>query len=374
MPALAQALKNEEHFMLALRELYRQHGYQRYKMSKFEEYDFYAENKSFLLCDNIITFTDLDGRLMALKPDVTLSIVKNVRDDGAVQKLYYDENVYRARPGDRAYREILQTGLECIGELDDYSVGEVVMLACRSLRELSPDYILDLSHLGYLSALLRKAGLPPESSEALLGLIRDKNEAAVGEYCAQRGVSALYSRRLARLAGAYGPFEEMITLLAEYSVDESTAQAVAELRGVYEHLKVCGCASGVNIDLSIVNDMRYYNGIIFQGFAAGVPAAVLSGGRYDRLLRKFGRRAGAVGFALYLDLLERLLRQDDPFDADVLLLYDEKTPSTAVAGAVQELTESGLSVLARRGETRGLRCRRTMRMTEGGARDIGDDA
>jgi ATP phosphoribosyltransferase regulatory subunit len=101
---------------------------------------------------------------------------------------------------------------------------------------------------------------------------------------------------------------------------------------------------------------------------------VLSGGRYDRLLRKFGRRAGAIGFALYLDLLERLFGQDDPFDADVLLLYDEKTPGTAVAAAVRELTESGLSVLARRGEAKGLRCRRTMRMTEGGARDIGDDA
>jgi ATP phosphoribosyltransferase regulatory subunit len=97
----------------------------------------------------------------------------------------------------------------------------------------------------------------------------------------------------------------------------------------------------VNIDLSIVNDMRYYNGIIFQGFVAGVPAAVLSGGRYVRRLRKFGRRAGAIGFALYLDLLERLFGQDDPFDADVLLLYDEKTPGTAVAAAVRELTESG---------------------------------
>jgi ATP phosphoribosyltransferase regulatory subunit len=244
MPAIAQALKNEERFMLALRELYRQHGYQRYKMSKFEEYDFYAGNKSFLLCDNIITFTDLDGRLMALKPDVTLSIVKNVRDDGALQKLYYDENVYRARPGDRAYREILQTGLECIGELDDYSVGELVMLACRAFGKCAQTI---LSTCPIWATSRRCSGRPVcagEQRKRSWGLIRDKNEAAVGEYCAQRGVPALYGRRLARLAGAYRSLEEMITLLEEYSVDESTAQAAAELRGSLRSSRICGCASG----------------------------------------------------------------------------------------------------------------------------------
>ena len=86
-------LKKEE-VVLRLRELYRRYGYLPYKMSKFEEYDLYVRNKSFLVSDNILTFTDIDGKLMALKPDVTLSIVKNSRDiPGHVQRLYYDENV-----------------------------------------------------------------------------------------------------------------------------------------------------------------------------------------------------------------------------------------------------------------------------------------
>ena len=87
-------LKNEERAMLSLRSLYRQYGYMPFKMSKFEEYDLYVRNKEFLVSDSVITFNDTDGRLLALKPDVTLSIIKNgVDEPGAKQKLYYNENV-----------------------------------------------------------------------------------------------------------------------------------------------------------------------------------------------------------------------------------------------------------------------------------------
>jgi ATP phosphoribosyltransferase regulatory subunit len=265
------------------------------------------------------------------------------------------------------------SGLECIGDLDAYSEGEVVMLACRSLQEVSPDYILDLSHQGYLSGLLTSAGLPPRNCGTLLGYFKDKNAAAVAEYCASKGLAKGFSERLSALAGAYGPFEEMIGSLTELCENEEMDAAVEELRGLYEHLRVCGCAENVNIDLSIVNDMRYYNGVIFQGFVAGVPSAVLSGGRYDRLLRKFGRRAGAVGFAVYLDMLERLTDEGGAYDADVLLLYDESANPVSLAAAVRSLTERGLSVLAGHREE-GIRCRRRMYLTEGGAQDVGDDA
>ena len=117
----------DERAGLLLRELYHQHGYQSYRMSKFEPYDLYARNKSFLVSENILTFTDTDGRLMALKPDVTLSIIKNIRPSCQVlEKVYYHENVYRTSPAAAGYREIMQTGLECIGALDLTAMGEVV--------------------------------------------------------------------------------------------------------------------------------------------------------------------------------------------------------------------------------------------------------
>ena len=149
-------LKNDERAVFRLRELYRRHGYLPYKMSKFEEYDLYVRNKSFLVSDHILTFTDVDGKLMALKPDVTLSILKNSNGGRGLQKVYYHENVYRTSPASHGYREIMQAGLECIGPLDGYAVGEVVMLAARSLETISEEYLLDLSHLGFVSGLFQK--------------------------------------------------------------------------------------------------------------------------------------------------------------------------------------------------------------------------
>ena len=98
------SLRREERVLFKLRDLYRLSGYAQYKMGKFEEYDLYARNKDFLVSDGVITFTDTDGRLMALKPDVTLSIIKNTRDrENCVQKVYYSENVYRISGSTRSF-------------------------------------------------------------------------------------------------------------------------------------------------------------------------------------------------------------------------------------------------------------------------------
>ena len=123
-------LKYDEKAVFALRELYSKYGFTQYKMSKFEEYDLYVKNKDFLVSDNVITFNDTNGKLMALKPDVTLSIIKNTKDiKGFVQKFYYNENVYRVSQRTKNFKEIMQIGLECIGDIDDYCIAEVLALA-----------------------------------------------------------------------------------------------------------------------------------------------------------------------------------------------------------------------------------------------------
>lgn len=123
-------LRSGEQIMYRLRGLYERYGYRRFKMSKFEEYDLYVRNKDFLVSDRMITFTDARGILMALKPDVTLSIIKNTRaEEAGPRKVYYNESVYRSGQGEETFQEIMQTGLECIGELDLYHIYEVIALA-----------------------------------------------------------------------------------------------------------------------------------------------------------------------------------------------------------------------------------------------------
>ena len=116
-------------------------------------------------------------------------------------------------------------------------------------------------------------------------------------------------------------------------------------------------ACKLRIDFSVVDDIHYYNGVVFKGFVRGVPDAVLSGGQYDKLMRKMKRKSGAIGFAVYLDLLERLENDVQDFDVDTVLLYDEDTSLTQISAAVQALQEKGICVAAYRKIPEGLRYR-----------------
>ena len=136
-------LKREEKAVFALRSLYRQYGYAPYKMSKFEDYEYYIRNKDFLVSDRIITFNDTNGRLLALKPDVTLSIIKNGEDTpGCKQKVCYNENVYRISGDSHSYKEIMQTGVECIGAVTEenrLAFEEKLIENTSAFREKYPD-------------------------------------------------------------------------------------------------------------------------------------------------------------------------------------------------------------------------------------------
>ena len=184
-------MKQEKQALFNLRELYEKFGYTQYKMSKFEEYDLYVRNKSFLISDSVITFTDTNGKLMALKPDVTLSIVKNSLDiPGYVQKLYYDEHVYRISDKTSAYKEIPQVGLECLGDIDDYSIAEVLSLAAQSLSTFDEDYILDISNLDILSLVLDRIGISESGRRALIECISKKDVHDAERICREEGIGA----------------------------------------------------------------------------------------------------------------------------------------------------------------------------------------
>ena len=364
MNSVNDTLKPEERVLYALRSLYQRYGYSRFKMSKFEEYDLYVRNKDFLVSDGVITFTDTDGRLMALKPDVTLSIIKNTRQmPGNVQKLYYNENVYRVSGSTRCFKEIMQTGLECIGDVDLYSLCEVISLAAQSLGAIDPNYVLDLSHMGVVSALVDALALDEERRSQVLACIGEKNGDGVRWLCPDRDVSGILA-----LISAHGPAETVVASLRPWCAGGEAKAALDELSRVTSVLAANGIG-GVQVDFSIVNDMNYYNGIVFMGYIRGIPAGVLSGGQYDKLMRRMGRNCKAVGFAIYMDQLERLNDGPKPYDVDTVLLYDDRADIAALTRAVRELTQQGLSVRAQRAVDEKLRYRRLVRFGEGGIPD-----
>lgn len=360
-------LKTGERAVFALRSLYRNYGYQPYKMSKFEEYDLYARNKDFLVSDSVITFTDTNGKLMALKPDVTLSIIKNYKDEpGVMQRVYYNENVYRVSDSTHVYKEILQTGLECMGELSAYDRMEVLRLAVESLRTISGDYVLDISHMGILSGLIAEAEAGQEFTERITTLIADKNAHEIPSLCEACGVSADLAEKLTKFVGIYGQRDKVLSELEDICAGDEMAEALQELRDISAELDRWDGSDRIRFDFSLVNDMRYYDGIVFQGYVEGIPDVILTGGQYDRLMKRMGRKSGAIGFALYLDLLESFLTEPERFDVDVILLCDEDADREALKDMVETYRKQGMSVSVQREVPKKLSCRQLVKFNNKG--------
>ena len=296
-----------EKLTYALRTLYMGAGFARYRLGKFEEYDFYSRNKDFLISDNVITFMDTNGKLMALKPDVTLAIVKNLPDaPDTLHKLCYDENVYRVSRTTNSFMEIMQAGLECIGAVDMACVGEVLSLAADSLGVCSGEYVLEVSQLDILKAFLDGITDDRAVKAALLKPVSEKNLHGVAEVCRANGIAGEKAGPLCRLLRLSGPYGRVLPALEALCAPLGLEKELADLRAALSVFDGTDRAEKVVLDFSAVSNLNYYNGVIFQGFISSLPGSVLSGGQYDNLMRRLHRRSGAVGFAVYLDQIERL--------------------------------------------------------------------
>ena len=348
-------MKQEERAIFALRDLYSHHGYSRFKMRKFEPYDFYVQNKDFLISDGIITFTDTNGTLMALKPDVTLSIIKNYRRDHMpVQKVYYNENVYRIAGSDGTFHEIMQTGLECMGDVGLYEICEVVLLAAKSLNAINTRFVLDISHMDILWDILASLSISYEEQIMVLNAIRDKNADALKEYPVLQDLISLN-----------GTVRQTLPLLEKYCSTNNAKSALKLLQLIEALMAQNGLSDHLFLDFSIVNDMQYYNGIMFRGYIDGIPTGVLSGGQYDRLMEKMNKGAFGVGFAVYMDQLERLDTRKKRFDIDTVLLYQNDDDICALSKSAEQLTAQGRTVLLLRELPKSLRYEKLIRYDNG---------
>ena len=306
-------LTRTERRIFALRTLYSRAGYRSYRMRKFEDYDLYSRNKDFLLSDRVITFTDTNGKLKALKPDVTLSIVKNLDDrPGDVQRLFYDENVYRVSERTNSFREIMQMGLECIGDAGNEAAAEVMRLAEKSLALVAGDnaYLLRISDIDMLTFLIDDMTDSKYVRSELLRLAGEKNMHGIAKLCADNEISADKCKTLSDLLGLYGAPSDVMPALEEICRGTVAEAEVEELKDVLRYMYENEEDKDMQIvmDFSIIGDTSYYNGMAFEGYIDGLPECVLVGGRYDKLMQRMKKKSRAIGFAVYLDNLGMLGR------------------------------------------------------------------
>lgn len=359
--------RNDEIAVYNLRELYQSYGYNLYKINRFEEYDLYAKNKNFLVSEHILTFTDTNGRLMALKPDVTLSLIKNIAVDAdQTYKVFYNENVYRTSSASNGFKEIVQTGLECIGNVDMISECEVLTLAIKSLECISDESILDISHMGFIEGLLDEESLSATEKEKFLSAIESKNLSEIKYLCKDNGLKENFVEALEIIVNMYLPLSQSIEKLSGMASNEKMRNALSELSDIANAMSLCGLQNKIFLDFSVVNNRNYYNGITFKGFIKGIPESILSGGRYDKLLEKMGKKAKAIGFAVYLDKIERYGSNSAKFDVDTLIVYDPSAKYENIIATAESERAKGKSVKLAAMNDNSVKYKELLKITERG--------
>ena len=328
----------------SLKQLYGQYGYKPIRLARFEEYELYLANKNFLKHGEVITFMNTDGRLLSLKPDVTLSVIKSVaaQSQSCNQKVFYSDYVYRPSGSSRSYDEFYQIGLEYIGSIDEYALAEIAALAAKSLAVISPDYLLELSHVSFVSGLLD--GVDEGLRKEIMACITAKSLHGLESALEKVSLDDDTKTKIRMLIELGGDFKQTLQSMRGLAINEQMETAARELETIYRVLERIGLQDNIKIDFSMIDDIEYYNGIVLRGYIKEIPTAVLRGGRYDCLVRKQGYSSNAMGFALTLNDIDQKTKSNDS-DIDVLIEYDSCDPCL-LAETAERLTAEGKTVRA----------------------------
>ena len=345
-------IMNDNAIVSKLTKIYEQYGYKKIKLSKFEDYNLYNNYKDFIQTEHILTFMNLNGNLQSLSPDVTLSIVKKVLKDNDeyTKKLFYIEDIYKIDNVSNEYEEIPQVGVEVIGTFTKYTNLEIISMAIDSLISINSEYILEISSIDFISALIDELNLEEYKKLEILNLIYSKNKHDLEKALIANNIEDKYKNNIISLIDLCGNYKEVLTKIKNLIINEKMKKAYSELESLSAVFESYNNFDKILLDFSIESKLGYYNGIIFKGYIKENNDAVISGGRYDKLLEKFNahtsnekNKKNAIGFAVYMDKLYTQNNIKNEYDFDILILYksgDEKV----LLNKVQKLIKSDKKV------------------------------
>jgi len=280
-------------------------GYYLIEPRIFQKYDEYV--KSNFRQDSSKTVKVLSGnsRIFILRPDITTNILGEIfsKWDGKPPlKVYYNSKIYLNKPGGKIL-EGYQMGIESLGDDVLKADQEIVEMAVYLMSSLEKDYILELGSSKYLDAIFIDLNLNIDKELELRDLIGKKNRFGIKKKIQELNIESKVLNEILNLQGEMG---EVILKARQYKSNKQMEEALYELEEINEILKEADYSNGINLDLSMIPDLDYYDGIVFKGYCKGIPNKVLSGGRYDRLTEEFGKKVPAIGFMIDMDMVTRI--------------------------------------------------------------------
>ena len=281
--------------------IYEQNGYHGVRTPAVEFFDVFSNGCGALNQQDIYTFSDYKGRIVALRPDSTKPVARLVatrlKNAELPLRLYYNQCVYRRNKNANLMSdEIPQTGIELIGSGGIKGDTEALTIAANCLKKTcGKNFMLEIGHIDIFRQIISRCNISEEDKEQARSLIERKNYPALSmlldKYQKDNNIQALL-----KMTAMYGKAEVIDKALE--ILGENCIKTLAYIKELYQALCAQGFKDNIAIDLGLINGYGYYSGIVFRGYAHNMGEAVLSGGRYDDLYKDYGLDYQAVGFAV----------------------------------------------------------------------------
>lgn len=312
-----------------LSDVFVRRGYHEVLTPGIEFYDLFQLPEASISQEALYKTTDNQGRLLVFRPDSTLPIARmtasRLHQVKTPIRLFYNQSVYQNRPDLSGQNtELPQMGIELLGASGLRADLEVISVAVQALSSCAKSFRIEIGHAKLFHYFAQKLKVSDEIKENIRSQIESKNYGMLQEILSQlepgKEVTALQ-----KLPTWFGG-EEILSEAEKYCEDETAQSMLQEVKTLYNALKDFGLKDQVIVDLGLVQRNLYYTGIVFSAYVEEFGKAVLTGGRYDNLLEKFGFPMPAVGFCIDTSVLSEILLQRENAllqEPEIILVHSE---------------------------------------------------
>jgi len=330
-----------------IRQLFQKSGYMEIETPTVEFYDVFSGN--LIPQEDMFKFTDPQGRILVLRPDMTIPVARvaatKLKDNLWPVKVFYIGNTFSYNEmGGGKQKEYTQAGVEILGISRPEADAELIALAVQALQEAGLDeFQIDIGQVDFFRGLMEQSGLSVYEAEEIRELIDKKDFVGVEHLVNSHDIDAELKELILNLPGYFGS-TDVIDELTRKKVSGKVLKALEYLKTVLEILDDWGFGDYVSIDLGMVQSLNYYTGIVFRGFTYGVGYPVLSGGRYDNLIGRFGKECPATGFSMGINMIMTALERQNRLtcrpSGGYYIIYD-KTARRKAFSVLNELRRKG---------------------------------
>lgn len=344
----ARKLKLEE----TIRERLKSFGYKGIQTPSFEFMDVFSKEIGTTSYRELYKFFDKDGNTLVLRPDFTPSMARCaskyfMEQDMPIRFCYLGNTFTNTSSLQGKLNEVTQMGAELIGDGSIEADAEMIAMLIQCLKSTGLErFQVSIGQVDYFKGLCAAAGVDEETASALRENISGKNIFAVEDILKEKQIDEIHKTaflKLTELFGVVDVLEEAKSLVD----NERSLNAVENLEKLYELLKIYGVEEYVSFDFGMLSNYQYYTGVIFKAYTYGVGDAIVKGGRYDNLLKRFGKDAPAIGFVVVIDdLMTALYSQKiavSVAESNALIVYEKENFAQALEKAI-ELRGDGLYV------------------------------